>query len=362
MAFTRPSLQSLIDRVQGDIKNALGLNVILRRTVEQAFAKAIAGVAHSLHGHLIFISRQIFPDQAEQQFLERWASIYNIERVSATFTQFTASGTGTDGSIIPAGTEVERSDGASYTTDAEATVSGGVFSVAMTAVDSGATPNVSVADQVSFVSPIAGVDSDLSVASVEVEGEDTETDESLRARVLDRIQNPPSGGTANDYIQYARSVAGVTRAWVLPGHLGVGTVGVTFVEDDEADIIPDAGKVAEVQAVVDENKPVSADATVFAPAETQVDFTIELSPNTAAVQSAVEAEIRDLFIRESQVRGAYKEVGSTFSGIIPVSKIREAISIAAGEDDNNLVSPTSDVIPDNTGILTVGNFTFSSLT
>jgi uncharacterized phage protein gp47/JayE len=361
VAFSRPTLRTLIDRVEGDIKNALGLNVILRRSTEKAFAKAIAGVAHSLHGHMRFISRQIFPDQADQEFLERWASIYGLDRNSATFAQFTVSGTGTHGSTIPAGTTIERSDGETYTTDALATVSAGVFSVSLTAVNAGANPSVEISDTLDFISPISGVDGVVSVDSIEVEGEDTESDESFRERLLDRIQNPPSGGTANDYIQFARTVAGVTRAWVLPGHLGVGTVGLTFVEDGEADIIPAPGKVAEVQAVIDVKKPVTADATVFAPVETQVDFDISLSPNTVSVQAAVEAEIRDLFLRESQVRGAYKEVGSTYSGIIPVSKIREAISVAAGEDDNVLNQPNSDVIPSDTGIVTVGNFIFSEL-
>ena len=56
MAFQRPSLQDIIDRAEGDLKGALGITTILRRSFLAAIARAIAGVAHVLHGHLVFIS------------------------------------------------------------------------------------------------------------------------------------------------------------------------------------------------------------------------------------------------------------------------------------------------------------------
>ena len=64
-------------------------------------------------------------------------------------------------------------------------------------------------------------------------GSDAETDESLRARVLRRIQKPPQGGAGYDYVAWALEVPGVTRAWVYPAEMGLGTVTVRFVRDLE---------------------------------------------------------------------------------------------------------------------------------
>ena len=52
MAFERPTLQQLIDRAQADLRAELGLAAIVRRTFLSAFARVIAGAAHSNHGHL----------------------------------------------------------------------------------------------------------------------------------------------------------------------------------------------------------------------------------------------------------------------------------------------------------------------
>ena len=62
-------------------------------------------------------------------------------------------------------------------------------------------------------------------------GTDTETDEQLRARILQRIQNPPMGGSAADYVAWALAVPGVTRAWAAPEQ-GIGTITVRFLMDD----------------------------------------------------------------------------------------------------------------------------------
>ena len=92
-------------------------------------------------------------------------------------------------------------------------------------------------------------------------------------------------------------------------------------------VIPDAAEIAAVQTAVDEQKPVAADAVVFAPDENSVDMTISIKPNTAAVQAAIQAELEDLFFREAQVRGAFQAVGQpAYDGIIALSRINEAIS------------------------------------
>jgi len=90
MAWDRPSLEKLIRRAESDIETKLPtVDAFLRRSVENVLAKIQAGAAHSLHGHLQWLSRQLLVDQAEVSFLERHASKYGsaYTRDEATFAE-----------------------------------------------------------------------------------------------------------------------------------------------------------------------------------------------------------------------------------------------------------------------------------
>jgi uncharacterized phage protein gp47/JayE len=158
---------------------------------------------------------------------------------------------------------------------------------------------------------------------------------------------------------------GVTRVWVFPGYLGQGTVGVSFVEDGEDPIIPNPAKVQEVQDAIAVRQPIEAMVTVFAPNANPMNPVILLKPNTSDVRAAVIAELNDLIYREAQVRNAIDpdQIADaiSFDGVISLSKINEAISIAVGENDHILVSPTENPQPNEGGILTLGTPVFQTL-
>lgn len=349
MAFNRPSLNEIIERVRNDFQSRLTSgSAVLRRSVVSVFSRVIAGASHLLHGHLDWVFRQVFPDTAEKEQLDRWASIWGVARKPADFAAGQVVFTGTNGSVIPSGSELQRSDGIKFTTNASATISGGSATVAVTAVVAGAESNTESGVQVSLTSPIAGVQSAATVHSVGIEdGQDEESDDDLRNRLLQRIQNPPLGGSADDFERWALEVSGVTRAWVYPLNQGPGTVGLAFVEDNEADIFPSPTKVAEVQDYIDARRPVTIEATVFAPTPFEIDFTIEPSPDSPEVRAAIEAELEDLIRREGQP-----------GGTILISHIREAISIAAGEEDYILTAPTGNVVADPGELPVMGTITW----
>jgi len=370
MAFNRPSLSTLVDRIKADIKSGLGLQAILRRSFEDVIAKALGGASHTLHGHIQYgIENDFFPDTGNEETVIRWGTLYGTPRNDATFAQLNITISGTTGGTLVVGTEFQRSDGVKFLLDAEVTVgaSPATASGLLVAVDAGADGNTDDAAIVSLTSPVAGVETDAVVDSTAVEGEDQEDIEDYRVRVLERLQSPPSGGTVNDYISYAKTVTSVTRVWVLPDYLGAGTVGLSFVEDGNApaSIIPSPAKVTEVQDAVTLLKPITADLFTFAPNETLMNPVISLKPNTADVRAAITAELEDLIFREAQVRNAVNPalvgMGTQYTGKIPLSKINEAISIATGEDDHVLTFPTSNPQPGEGGILTLGTITFNTL-
>ncbi len=350
MPFTRPALADLIDRAVQDIDARLpGADARLRRSNLNVLSRIHAGSTHGLYGYLDWISRQVLPDTADAEIMERWASIWGVTRKTASFAAGPLALTGTTGAVVPAGTVLQAATGQEFETDAEVTLAAGTATAQVTALSAGQAGNLVASTKLNLISPIAGVNAQATVASGGlVGGADTETDDALRARLLARIQAPPHGGAKADYIVWALEVAGVTRAWVYPGELGLGTVTVRFVRDDDASIIPDAAEVTAVQAHLDTLRPVTAGLTVAAPIAVPLNLTIQLTPNTSTVQAAVLAEIKDLLRREAEP-----------GGTILISHIREAISLAAGETNHVLTVPSADVTHTAGQIATLGTITWA---
>ncbi|MBF0248044.1 MAG: baseplate J/gp47 family protein [Alphaproteobacteria bacterium] len=360
MPFQRLTLTELQAQIAADIESRLpGADSQLRRSFLSVLAKAIAGALHGLYGFLNFTSKQVFPDTAEAEFLDRWAGIWGVARKSAWPSAGAVTFTGTNGSVIPAGTDLQRGDGALYQTSAEGTIAAGTVDVDVQAVEPGSAGNADVGVVINLVAPIAGVQSSGAVADDGsggglTQGSDEESDAALLARLLLRIQQPPHGGARRDYVGWSLDKEShgldVTRAWDYPQELGLGTVTVRFMMDGTyADGIPQAADVAALQAYIDLVRPVTADVTVVAPVAVPIAFEISgLNPVTQTVKDAIEAELKDLIRREAEP-----------GGTLLVSHIREAISIAAGENDHFLVTPAADVVSATGEISTFGDITWS---
>lgn len=365
MAFLRPTLPELITRVEGDIKSGLGLVVLLRKSFLKVLARALAGLAHLMYGFFSFMEKQYFEDTAEGEYLKRKAGIWGVTQKISTFAEFMADVSGTVGVVIPAGTIFKRTDGAEYTTVAEVILDGTGDQVQLVASLAGKFSQVDVGDVVTILSPIAGLTSAATVATIIIESEDPEDDESLRARLLARIKNPYSGGTANDYIQWALNVPGITRSWVNPQGLGPGTVVVYVVSDDETPITASPAKIQEVDDYIEELRPVTANVTVTTPVLVPLNILIALKPNTVAVQTAVINELKDLILRESNIAGSYQAPGVLNDGKIYLSRLDEAISLAVGEVDHNIVTingvTPADITPANGQLIVLGAITWQAL-
>jgi uncharacterized phage protein gp47/JayE len=348
MAFTAPTLDELIARISSDLVTRLGLSgAVLRRSVVGVIARVLAGAAYLLHAHLEYLGRQLFPDTSELAFLERQASLYGLTRIPAAFADGTLTATGIDGTIVPSDTRWRRADGAEYATTGSATIASGTATLTVVAVLAGEAGNADIGVSLTAVSPIAGLTATAVVATALGGGADAESDAALRDRLMARMRQPPQGGAAADYIAWALEVAGVTRAWVYPLELGAGTVTVRFVRDGDGSLIPDSGEVADVQAHIDVVRPVTAAVTVVAPTAVSLDFTIEITPDTADTRAAVEAELANLILR----------VGAPGAPLLR-SQMLVAIGTAAGITDFTLTTPAADVTHTAGQLPTLGTITW----
>lgn len=355
MSFERPTLAALVLRVKSDLRGRLGLSgPLLRRAMADVLGAVWGGAVHMLHGHLEWAARQIFADTAERAYLLRIAAMYGITPTAATYSAGTVTATGVNGSVIPVDTILVHPDGLTYRVTVEATIAAGTAAVSVEAVDAGAAGDQVEDVELSFESPIAGVDSTATVTGAAglTGGFDEETTDGTRDRLLLRLREPPQGGASQDYEAWALAVAGVTRAWVYENENGLGTVVVRFVLDEEADIFPDVPTVAAVQAALDAERPITAEVTAEAPTPLEVDFTIELTPDTADVRAAVEAELTDLLFREAEPGDGVDR------GTIKLSKIQVAIGVAEGVEDFAVTVPAADVVPATGELAIMGTITW----
>ena len=353
MPYPRPTLTELDEQLRADVVARLpGTDPLLRRSYLGALVRGIAGSVHELYGFQQWIADQAFPDTAESAELRRWAAIWGITPTAAVKATGMILVEGTANTVIPEGTVWRAGNDQEYESDAEFTIpAGGSGNLAVTAVEAGAAGNAAVGVIISLLSPIAGLVSQANVSTALTGGADPESDASVRARLLERIQNPPRGGTTEDYEQWAQAAhPDVTRAFGRPQAGGLGTVTVYFMTDDATtDGIPTAAVVATVNTYIQARRPVTAAVTVEAPTAVPLNFEISsLMPMTSVVQAAVEAELRDLIRREA-----------TPGGTLLLSHIREAISTSAGETDHTLDAPAANVTVAAAQITTYGMTTFS---
>ena len=261
-------------------------------------ADAQAGLARLVLKYLDWIALQLMPDTAEKEWLDRHGQIWltNADGTTGRKGAALASGTvgfsGTPGVVVAAGTVVIAATGDTYETLDWLTLPDIALQpaeVAVRALNPGASGNQPSGSILSPQVPQTGVSSTVTVIDLRG-GYDVETDEELRARVLDRIRKPPMGGDADDYVAWAMSIPAVTRAWCAPREMGPGTVTVRFMVDAlrPPSGIPTPEDVNVVEAYLDKVRPVAVkDFFVMAPVPEYINMGISLANDSLNLRTQV---------------------------------------------------------------------------
>jgi uncharacterized phage protein gp47/JayE len=128
-------------------------------------------------------------------------------------------------------------------------------------------------------------------STVSIAGTDREGDDALRARVLDRLRNPPGPGSAADYERAVLDAfaGAIGSVHAVPLWAGPGTVEVLVLGPNNA--IPSGGTIADVQDFLDGWAPVGADVTVAAPTVVAVDVRATVTIAPGASWGDVEANV-----------------------------------------------------------------------
>lgn len=346
MPFTLPTLPELIQRSKEDLQGDA-----LEQSDAQVLARVHAAGLYSLYGYIDYVVKQILPDSADEQMLVRQAELRIGGRKRPTYATGKISLTGTQGAFVPEGSELQAKDGRKYVVVEAVTLAEGTTSAIVRSAETGLAQNAAAGTELNFVSPVSSVEGKATVDEPGITGgEDLESVEALRQRLIRSYRVVPHGGCADDYITWALEVPGVSRAWVIPNHMGAGTVGVFCVKDVGAPssaTAPSSEELNAIKAHIDEVRPVTADVYVKAPTLKPITFSIKLTPDTAAVRASVTSALKNLIATEA-----------TLGGTLLISHVRQAVSNATGETDNVVMLPTGDVKADATALLTFGSISW----
>lgn len=212
--------------------------------------------------------------------------------------------TGTNGTVVNVGdlSLIYVPTGVLYSNTTGGTISGGVLTVSIQAQTVGLIGNVSAPASLQVVSPPSGVNTSATLTSSLADGSDAETTDSYRQRLLNRLQQPPAGGNANDYRNFAFAAdPSVRTALVRRFGRGLGTVDV-YITTGSTDIdtavtngtsivrVPDPTLLATVQAYYNANAPVCDCVGVFGPTEITQNVTIYVDLAAGITMSTVPSD------------------------------------------------------------------------
>jgi uncharacterized phage protein gp47/JayE len=307
MPWTTPTLRDVRSLVRDAIRGQLpGADASVPNSVLRVISDAQGGLCHLTLQYVDWLALQLMPDTAELEWLDRFAAIWLINadgtsgRKNATPSSGSATFSGAALSVIPQYAQLTGGAEFLFETTEQITINdAGLGEGNIRAITTGSGGNLEPGATLSFEAPPAGVDATVTVIELKG-GADVETDDQLRVRLLLRIQQPPMGGAAHDYVQWALAVPGVSRAWCAPLEQGIGTVTVRFMCDDLratddplTNGFPLPEDIARVRGYLDFVRPVTTkDFQVVAPIPEPIDFrVVNLVEDTASVRGAIENSI-----------------------------------------------------------------------
>lgn len=286
--------------ILGAVKPSLNLNDPNSDFVIRG--SAFASFASGIYGDQQKVNNDTWVSSARPEALTLFGQDLAIPQSPATkATGSNVPVPGVNGTVITPGqlTFSYGPTGVLYTNTTGGTVALAVLNVSIQALTAGQNGNVKSPAVLNIVSPPTGIGTQLTLTEDVANGTDAESTDSYRQRLLNRFQQPPAGGNANDYRNFAFAASPAVRtALVRRFGRGLGTVDI-YITTGTSDIdnavtngipivrIPSGSLIATVQAYYDAAAPNTDCPEVFAPTEIGQNVTINVDLAAGVLMSTV---------------------------------------------------------------------------
>lgn len=304
----------------------------------------------------MFLVRELqewMPDTAVDN-LQRHAAIWGVPQIQASAATGNAIFSGAPHLPIPSGLALSAQQGTvTYVTVASGnTGDSGTVSIAIAATtpgSAGSQPNGTV---LQVVNPLAGLTTQTATVDTGgLTGEDAETTDQWRARILATIRNRGAGGSAGDFQRWAReALPGMIVTAMSPG---TGFITVAFaMPSGQTWRAPTSPEIDTLTAYLNDaqaRKPLGAPVILVVAATLQsVDFTIQLNPDTAANRTAATNALTLQVLADAAI-----------GGTLFMSRMDAALENASGEYSHERALPSIDVTALATTLSVIGTVSFT---
>ncbi|MDO5123557.1 MAG: baseplate J/gp47 family protein [Eubacteriales bacterium] len=317
--------------------------------------QAICGELYAIATNLEWVKRQLFVDEATGEYLDRHAESRGIVRKNAKKATSEVVFSITEPALfdieIPKGTVVSTAGESPlrFETLRDCTISMGTTArmVEAVAMSPGKIYNVGAGKVTVVVTPPAGVEK-VTNPDPFIGGEDAESDEDLRARIIESMKIPLTGANAEYYRALAMSVEGVTGACVVPKSRGLGTVDV-YISSVNAEYSDD--ELLAVQKLLDENREVNLDLVVKKATPKSVNISVSVEPKNGYGFAEVKERCKQVIIDYVTHVGA--------GGIVRLTELGERLYHTEGVKEYLFATGLSDTVCESSKYPTCGVITVS---
>ena len=313
--------------------------------------KVLASQLYELGLKTDYLSKQMFPQTAEGEYLDLHGQTRGVTRRQATPAKgeltFSRQSPSSQDILIPQGTgcAVSQNPQLRFSTTREGVLSAGQVEVTLPAQSDqgGAAYNVAAGQIDVLVTPPQGI-SHVTNKAPFTDGVDTEEDLSLRNRLISSFQIISNGTNTAYYYDETMKDEGVLSANVLPRVRGRGTVDIVVKGKPGVD---ETGLVQRLTQQFSQTKEINVDILVRTPTILTEDCQVSVAVLDGHAFTTVSGEVE-------------KVVGEFFSQIGIGNPIYRAALVSAiyqvpGVANCSLISPQTDLPQDGDALFVLGD-------
>ena len=316
---------------------------------------AVAAQIQGLYMQAEWTERQCFPQTATGEYRDYHGALRGVERKKAAkasgMLRFSVHEAAQNTLSIPVGTVCMTTGLMRFVTTEAGELPAGALSVEIPAeaAEPGAAGNVPAGSVVRMTVAPVGIADCINPEGFEG-GCDDESDEELRARILETYRRLSNGANAAFYKQKAMSFDEVASVVVLPRARGIGTVDVVIASRTG---VPDEKLRNEMQACFDEVREIAVDVQVLEP-ETltmNVGVTVKVAENyeTQTVLEQVRAALRGQF------------GGARLGKNVLLAELGAAVFAVDGVENYAFSAPAADATVGETVLPVLGNLSVEAM-
>lgn len=260
--------------------------------------KALAAELYDMSSKISFISKQIFPDTATGEYLDKHCQLKNIQRKTASKAKgklkFSVEKPLNFIATIPKGTICTTAgpEKLQYATDylAYLPIPKTEITIDATAIDAGKAYNCAAGTITAIVNPPPGITKVTNPKGFSG-GANEETDDNLKKRLLKKIKDFSNGYNKSAILQEILSFENVAKAQVVPLARGAGTIDINVAMKDN---VTDYQTLAHIEETLCDILPFCLNIYARHALTTPVDLSLKVFVNDGCDREYVKQLVRSI--------------------------------------------------------------------